>query len=252
MTQLEVIGEVGFDALAVKPRDTDLSQIPSTPVNNVVIDFEGREHYPSNTTIRSLQETTNLRVTLPIRVDGFDPLGNREYLDSIPPETKVVLVAGNPAYLTENELDRSIAPRIGTAVDKFANAWIGTEGIPLIALATTAPLFFLLSPQSKRTIQQIRSVGYEGTIAVYAPTLITEDTDTLLETLGPYTLRRDPVRHKLESTSLSSLNPEDQEILIRETQKYALTGSVSAINSQISHLKNHGVDKVVSYLPTGL
>lgn len=251
MTQREVISDVGFDAIAVKPSHTNLSRVTSSPIDTVVIDFDGREHFPSNTTILELQETTDTRVTIPIRVDGFDPLGDREYLDSLPTETKVVLVAGNPAYLTEEELHRSIAPRLGTAVDEFSNAWIGTEGIPLIALATTAPLFFLLSPESKHTIQKIRSAGYPGSIAIYAPTVVTTDTDTILQTLGPYTMRREPVRRQLEAESLSSLDSDKQELLLRETQKYALTGSVSEINTQISRLKTKGADNIVSYLPTG-
>lgn len=251
MTQREVISDVTCDAIAVKPSQTSLSHVTSSPIDSVVIDFEGREHYPSNTTIQELQETTDTRVTIPIRVDGFDPLGDREYIDSLPTETKVVLVAGNPAYLSEDELQRAIAPRIGTAIDEFSDAWIGTEGIPLIALATTAPLFFLLSPESKHTIQQIRSAGYHGSIAVYAPTVVSTDTDTILQTLGPYTMRREPVRRKLDAESLSSLAPDEQEILLRETQQYTLTGSLSEINTQISRLKTKGVDNIVSYLPTG-
>lgn len=252
MTQLEVISDVGFDAVAAKPSHTDLVELTSSPVEHMVIDFEGREHYPSDTTLRKLKETTDIRVTIPIRADGFDPLGDRHHLDSLPPETKVVLVAGNPAYLTEDELRRPIAPRIGAATDEFSDAWIGTEGIPRIALAASAPLFYLLSPQSTRTIQKIRSAGYTGTIAVYAPTLVSAETETILDTLGPYTFRREPVRRKLETESFSELDSTDREILLRETQNYALTGSVSEINTQITNLKTQGVDTVVTYLPTGL
>lgn len=253
MTQLETIESVGFDALAVKPSHTDPSRVTSSPFDRFIIDFEGTEYYPSVSLIRDLQASTNVRLTIPVRVNGFDPLGNRDYLDALPPETKMVLVAGNPAYLSQAELSRRIAPRIGEVASEFADVWVGTEGIPLIALATDATQFFLLSPESRNTVKTIRAAGYAGTIAVYAPTVISDDQNTILDAIGPYTARRDRVRRELNRPdSITDLDSNDREILVRAIQEYALTGSVPEINEQIQSLKNQGIDTVVSYLPTGI
>lgn len=253
MTQLETIEAVGFDALAVKPSHTDPSRVKSSPFDRFIIDFEGTEHYPSVSLIRELQASTNVRLTIPVRVDGFDPLGNRDYLDVLPQETKVVLVAGNPAYLSQAELNRRIAPRIGEVASEFTDVWVGTEGIPLIALATDATQFFLLSPESRNTVKAIRSAGYEGTIAVYAPTVISDDRNTILDAIGPYTARRDRVRRELKHPdSITDLDSGDRKVLLRAIQEFALTGSVPEINEQIQSLKNQGIDTVVSYLPTGI
>ena len=94
----------GIDAVAVKPAEHDWRRIAdlAESVRTVTVDYEGREHLPD---LDGLADLTaggrEVRVTTPVRADGFDPLGDDSLAVDIPDELGRVLVAGHGAYLSE-------------------------------------------------------------------------------------------------------------------------------------------------------
>ncbi|MXR19435.1 DUF7388 family protein [Halobacterium bonnevillei] len=87
----------GVDAVALKPSEHDLECIPDLEdaVETVVVDYEGREHLPEFDALTALAGDRTVRVTAPVRADGFDPLGDDSLADAIPPELGRVFVAGH-------------------------------------------------------------------------------------------------------------------------------------------------------------
>ncbi|MEF8915757.1 DUF7388 family protein, partial [Natronomonas sp.] len=137
------LGATGIDAVALKPAEVDLADALDLEAEAAVIDYEGREQLPDAETLAALDDAYDLFVTTPVRVDGFDPLGDDSLLESLPEAATRVLVAGNTAYLTESERRRAIAPRLAAAHEAAPDAWIGTEGIERVALATGGTQFEL-------------------------------------------------------------------------------------------------------------
>ncbi|MFW5896064.1 MAG: DUF7388 family protein, partial [archaeon] len=124
---------VGIDAVALKPAEVDISRAVDLPASTLVIDYEGRENYPDVSTLRALAETATVRVTTPVRADGFDPLGDDSLAATIPEGVGRVVVAGNGAYLSEAESQRAVSPRFGEACERDPAAWVGTEGVERVA-----------------------------------------------------------------------------------------------------------------------
>ncbi|MFC6730689.1 luciferase, partial [Natronoarchaeum mannanilyticum] len=102
----ESVGETGIDAAALKPTECDVARAADLPVGTVTIDYEGREHLPTPESLAGLAEHLDVRVTTPVRADGFDPLGDDALLADLPESVGNVLVAGHPAYLTDEERRR--------------------------------------------------------------------------------------------------------------------------------------------------
>jgi hypothetical protein len=184
----------GVDAVALKPSEHDLECIPDLEdaVETVVVDYEGREHLPEFDALAGLAGDRSVRVTAPVRADGFDPLGDDSLADAIPPELGRVFVAGHSVYLSETEGNRAIAPRLGAATTGEADAWVGTEGVERAALATGATQFELLSRTTVTDVKSMRAAGFDGDVAVYAPTVLGDAEDEILDAVGEYTARRGP------------------------------------------------------------
>lgn len=132
-------------------------------------------------------------MTVPVRVDGFDPLGDDSRWADLPAGADVALVAGNPAYLTKAEQSRRLAPRLDAGIERAPDARVGTEGIERLALATGATQFELFVPDTERWVRHRREARFERDIVVYAPTVLTDDEDALLDPRG--ILRPPPACH---------------------------------------------------------
>jgi hypothetical protein len=245
---------VGIDAVALKPTEVDLERATDLAASTLVVDYEGREAFPDADTLRALAETAEVRVTMPVRADGFDPMGDDSLSGSIPEIVGRVLVAGNGAYLSEEEGQRAVAPRLGEGADRYPDAWVGTEGVARIALATGATQFELLSRSTERDVRGLRAAGFDGEIAVYAPTVLTDDEDAILDAVGAYVSRRAPVRRALpdEYETDSSATGRVREVLLAASTDFAIVGDEETVRGRVEGLHGAGVDTVVGYPARGL
>ena len=260
----------GIDAAAIKPAECDVSRAAALPVDRLVIDYEGREHLPDAETLGRLAAETALSVTTPVRADGFDPLGDDSLLDRIPDTAGRVLVAGHGAYLDETEPSRAVAPRLGGAKERTPDAWVGTEGIERVALAAGGTQFELLSRSTERDVRALRAAGFDGDLALYAPTVLTDDEDAVLDAVGDYVARRRPVARALERNADGSGGSGDatdasggtatdatatgrtREVLSTAARDFALVGSPETVRERVETLREAGVDHVVGYPARGL
>ena len=256
MTELadRTLSAVGFDAVALKPAEVDLRQASALDIDIVTVDYEGPEHVPSADTLRALSEEFEVRTTVPVRADGFDPLGDDSRLDDIPDAVGEVLVAGHPTYLTHEERTRAVAPRLETASRDSKSPWVGTEGVERLALAIGGTQFDLLSSTTAREVYALRMAGFEGEIAVYAPTVLSDDADTVLDAVGTYAARRGQVNAALPANAPqdSSATGKARETLLSACHEYGLVGDAGTVARRISELREMGVDYVVGYPARGL
>lgn len=248
------LAETGLDAVALKPAECDVSRAPVLPVDTVAIDYEGHEHLPDRDTLASLAEDLEVRLTIPVRADGFDPLGDDEIDRRVPGDVHRVLVAGHPAYLDEAEQDRPIAPRLGRAAERHPDAWVGTEGVERIALATGRTQFELLARSTERSIGALRAAGHDDTVAVYAPTVLSADDDAVLNAIGGYVARRRPVASALPDGAATDARATGhvREVLLAAASDYALVGDGARVGERVDALKDAGADLVVGYPARGL
>ncbi|WP_338741698.1 DUF7388 family protein [Haloplanus salilacus] len=248
------VAGTGLDAVALKPTECDVGRGRDVPLPAVVVDYEGREYLPDAATLRSVATEKTVRVTTPVRADGFDPLGDDGLLDRIPESVGRVLVAGNPAYLTDAERNRAVAPRLRAARETTPDAWVGTEGVERVALAVGGTQFELLGRSTRRDCRALRAAGWEGDLAVYAPTVLTDDTDAILDALGPYLGRRRPVARALPDDPITSAaaSGHTREVLCAAAEDFALTGTPEAVGERVAALKEAGATTVVGYPARGV
>ena len=248
------LAEVGIDGAALKPTEVDVERAHDLDVGTLAIDFEGSEHVPAPGTLRELADAFDLRVTVPVRADGFDPRGDDSHRRSLPDAVSEVLVAGNGAYLDDHERKRAVAPRLSDAVASAADPWVGTEGIERLALAAGGAQFELLSGRTRASVRGLRAAGFEGEIAVYAPTVLTADDAVVLDAVGAYAARRRPVRERLpeDAPTDSEATGTAREILRAACREYALVGDPESVAERVEELRDVGVDHVVGYPARGL
>ncbi|MFT4885399.1 MAG: hypothetical protein ACI8U4_002924 [Natronomonas sp.] len=248
------LAATGIDAVALKPAEVDVGDALDLDAEAAVIDYEGRERLPDAETLAALDDAYDLYVTTPVRADGFDPLGDDSLFDRLPDDATRVLVAGNGAYLTESEARRAIAPRLKAAREAAPDAWVGTEGIERVALATGSTQFELLSRGTESEVRAIRKAGFDGDIALYAPTVLTDDPDETLDAIGGYVSRRGPVREALPDDAATDATAEGRarEILLKAATDYALVGDVGTVADRVADLEAAGIDRVVAYPARGL
>jgi hypothetical protein len=246
--------QAGIDAAALKPTECDLSRAVDLPVSTLVVDYEGRGALPDAGTLRHLATTASVRVTTPVRAEGFDPLGDTALDGALPEEVGRVLVAGHGAYLTETEASQAIAPRFGAALQNHPGAWVGTENVERIALAAGGTQFELLSRSTTGDVRALRAAGFDGDIACYAPTVLTDDEDELLDALGEYVARRGPVSRALpdDAETDSAATGRAREVLLAASSDFALVGDVDTVRERVEGLREAGVDTVVAYPARGL
>jgi hypothetical protein len=248
------LAEVGVDAAALKPSEVDLRRGLALSVETLTIDYEGREHVPGSDLLADLAEQYRVRVTVPVRADGFDPLGDDRDRRALPESVGTVLVAGHPAYLDDAETRRAVAPRLQAAAADAADPWVGTEGVERIALAVGGTQYELLSRSTTRDVRALRGAGFDGAIAVYAPTVLTDDPDVVLDAVGAYAARRGPVRQALPENAPrdSTATGETRETLLAACRDYALVGAPETVADRIVDLREAGVDHIVAYPARGL
>ncbi|MFA9424982.1 luciferase [Natronorubrum sp. A-ect3] len=254
MLTTSTVARAGLDAIALKPAECDLSAAASIPVETIAIDYEGRDHLPSHETLTALADDTAVLLTTPVRVDGFDPLGDDSLVDELPDAVGRVLVAGHGAYLTDEERERSIAPRLDAALETDPDAWVGTESVERLAMATGATQYELLARRTAAELQALRAVGFEGEIALYAPTVLTDDDDIVLDAVGDYVSRRRPVARALpeDAATDASATGRAREVLLKAARDYALIGEADEIREQTDMLHEAGVTTIVGYPAQGL
>ena len=248
------LAAAGIDAVALKPTEVDLSRATDLDIGTLAIDYEGPAHVPEPDTIERLASTADVRVTTPVRANGFDPLGDDSGFDALPASAKRVLVAGHGAYLSEDEAERAVAPRLRAAVDDATDPWVGTEGIERLALAVGGTQYELCSRTTARDVRALRAAGFEGSIAVYAPVVLSNSEDAMLDAVGDYAARRAPVRDALPdgATTDSRATGRARDVLKQAIRDYALVGSGEAVAERTERLHDIGVDTVVGYPARGL
>jgi hypothetical protein len=255
-TGASALAAAGVDALALKPAECDVSRALDADVKTVTVDYEGREHVPERETLAALAAETDLRVTTPVRASGFDPLSDDSLDATLPDDAGRVLVAGHGAYLDDDEGSRAVAPRLGAMVERHPQAWVGTESVERVALATGATQFELLSRSTARDVRALRAAGFDGEVAVYAPTVLTEDEDAVLDAVGAYAARRGPVRRALpdgeDVATDANATGRARDVLSQAVRDYALVGEVDAVRERVDELHALGVDHVVAYPARGL
>ncbi|WP_050047901.1 DUF7388 family protein [Halanaeroarchaeum sulfurireducens] len=243
-----------LDGVALKPTEVDLDTADDLRMGTFTVDYEGHDHVPDASTLERLAAEREVRVTVPVRADGYDPLGDSSALDALPSQVDLVFVAGNAAYLADRERERAVAPRLGAALERTRDAWVGTEGIERLALATGATQFELLSRSTVPTVRGLRSAGFGGEIAVYAPTVLTGDEDAILDAMGAYVSRRRPVARALpdDAPTDATARGRARSVLLDAARDYALVGSNATIRERVASLRAVGVDTVVGYPARGL
>jgi alkanesulfonate monooxygenase SsuD/methylene tetrahydromethanopterin reductase-like flavin-dependent oxidoreductase (luciferase family) len=248
------LSAVGFDAAALKPGEVDLGRVPALDIDLVAIDYEGREHVPDEERLADLASTFELFVTEPVRADGYDPFGDDSLRARVPEGVGEVLVAGNGAYLSAEERRRAVAPRLDAASTGVTDLWVGTEGIERIALAVGGTQYDLLSRSTAREVNALRTAGLDTPIAVYAPTVLTDDEDAVLDAVGAYAGRRRRVRARLpdDAPRDHTIGGEARETLLSACREYALVGDPKTVATRVDELHEAGVDHVVGYPARGL
>lgn len=248
------VDRIGLDGIAVKPTETTIADLESVPVETLTIDYEGRESLPARDSLSRLATEASVRLTTPVRADGFDPLGDDSLLADVPDGVSRVLVAGHPAYLSESERRRAVAPRLGAALEDAADAWVGTESIERIATATGADQFELLSARTEREVRALRAAGFTGEIAVYAPTVLSDDTDVVLNAVGEYVARRPAIANRLpeDAPADAAATGAVRETLLSGVADFTLAGSETTVADRIEALRSSGVTTVVGYPARGL
>ncbi|WP_123538738.1 DUF7388 family protein [Halosimplex salinum] len=254
MLQGATLAQAGIDAVAIKPAEVDVERAADLDVDALAVDYEGREHLPSPETLADLAAETDVRVTTPVRADGFDPLGEDDLTRALPRAVRRVLVAGHSAYLTDAERARAVAPRLRKAAARSRDPWVGTEGIERIALAVGGTQFELLGPGTDRRVRALRNAGYEGEIAVYAPTVLTDEEDCVLDALGAYAARRGPVASALPDGAPTDATADGRarEVLSQAVRDYGLVGDVDGVTDRVADLRDAGADLIVGYPARGL
>lgn len=234
------VATAGFDGIVIKPATQSLAGL-DPEVGHVLIDYEGPEHLPTPAALERLDDDIEVRLTAPVRVDGFDPHGADHLFERYGDDVSFALVAGNPAYLDHDAARRAVTPRLADALEAHPDAWVGTEGIERIALATGATQYELLSPRTERQLRALRTAGFEGDIAVYAPTAITDDDEAALAALEGYLRRRRSVRQSLSETT------DTEEVLRSAMDDYAIVGDPNTARARIDALRSAGATKVVGH-----
>lgn len=247
------LARADIDGVALKPREHDLQRAAALPTDLLNVDYEGREVFPDRSVLADLAAERRVLATTPVRADGFDPMGDDSLLP-LPDGIERVLVAGNPAYLNEEERGRAVAPRFGAAREAASDAWLGTEGVERVALAAGGPQYELLSRTTGRDVRSLRAAGFEGVVALYAPVVLAEDEDEILDAVGAYAARRGPVKRALpeDATTDGDASGRAREVLSQAVRDYALVGSVDDVADRVGELREAGVDTVVGYPARGL
>jgi alkanesulfonate monooxygenase SsuD/methylene tetrahydromethanopterin reductase-like flavin-dependent oxidoreductase (luciferase family) len=91
-------------------------------------------------------------------------------------------------------------------------------------------------------------------VSVYAPTVLTDDEDDVLDAVGAYAARRGPVARALPDGAATdaSATGRAREVLSAAVRDFALVGTPDDVRRQVAALKDAGADYVVGYPARGL
>jgi len=187
LTGREAVARAGIDAVALKPAECDVSRAANSPIDRVTIDYEGREHLPDAETLDRLAAEAELYVTTPVRADGFDPLGDDSLIDKIPdPPPAGCSWRATARTSRRTSRRRAVAPRLGAARAARRPRRVGRHGASSASRwrrgGTQFELLSLSVDRSRRAWAPRRRVRRR--IAVYAPTVLTDDEDVVLDAVG--------------------------------------------------------------------
>lgn len=248
------LADAGFDAVALKPTEVEVTRAAELAVETLTVDYEGRAHVPDAETLAALATDRSVRVTAPVRADGYDPRGDDRLLRALPEAVGLVAVAGHGAYLDAHERRRAVAPRLSEVAARGTNPWLGTEGVERVALAVGGTQYEVYSSRTTAEVRALRAAGFDGGIAVYAPTVLAENDDVILDAVGDYAARRPDVETALpeETPTDSRATGTARATLLEGCREYALVGSLESVRERIDRLRGAGVDHVVGYPARGL
>lgn len=248
------LADAGVDAVALKPPEVDLERATGLSVETLTIDFDGHDHVPEPSTLSALAADREVRLTVPVRADGYDPYGDDGLLRETPASVGLVVVAGNPAHLDARECRRAVAPRLAAVARDARDPWVGTESVERVAMAVGGTQFDLLSATTETEVRALRAAGLDEEVAVYAPLVLTDDEDAILDALGGYAGRRPDVREALpgDAPRNSTASGQAREALLEGCRQYALVGDAPTVSDRVERLRTAGVDHVVAYPARGL
>jgi hypothetical protein len=208
---------------SLKPTEVDLRMAATLPAGLDVVVDEGRAARPDPATLRTLVADRDVRLTTPVRADGYDPLGDDSALDTVPNAVGRVVVAGNTDYMADHEAARGFARRLRVARETDPDAWVGTEGVERVALAVGGTQFDLFAPTTAREVRALRDAGFTGAIAIYVPVVFDTSEDAILNAVGAYAARRRPVARALPTDA--SATGRAREVLSAAVPDYAFVGT---------------------------
>ena len=112
----------------------------------------------------------------------------------------------------------------------------------------------LLSRSTRRDVRALRAAGFDGEVAVYAPTVLVDDDDAALDAVGAYAARRRPVARALPEGAATDADATGRarEVLAAAVRDYALVGTPTTVAERVAALREAGVDRIVGYPARGV
>lgn len=170
------------------------------------------------------------------------------------------IVAGNKAYLDEDEASQSACKSVKKILDqlrgRISKILLGVEGIEkkLDCVAKAHPEvmpFFLYDEEKLNLIEKCSQRGLE--CAVYAPYAIDKPSIDVVKALADYALRRKWLKESLAEMGYSitsTLNPTNiplklAEVLERAISRLSIYGTRSEVTEKIRELRSYGVSTLI-------
>lgn len=170
------------------------------------------------------------------------------------------IVAGNKAYLDEEEASQSAYKSIKKVLDqlrgRISKVLLGVEGVEgkLNHLAKAYPEvipFFLYDEGKFDLIDECVEHGLE--CAVYAPYAIDRPLMDVVKALAEYALRRRWLREELikmgynipSILSLADIPPRLTDILLKAVSRLSISGTRNEVIEKIKGLRSHGVSMLI-------
>ena len=112
----------------------------------------------------------------------------------------------------------------------------------------------LLAPGVERRVRALRAAGFEAGVAVYAPTVLADDEDAILDALGANASRRAPVAERLhdDAPTDATATGRARAVLSEAVREYGVVGDHETVRERVRTLHEAGVDSVVAYPARGL
>ena len=252
----------------------------------VFFDFEWPQYNLSVEEFKKLLETlenfsnkTKIIMTIASRSRNFDVNSKtgkatiNKLLDIISSYADISglnIVAGNPAYLSEDEKRRnasrtliSLGEYIASRIDTKTDVFIGTEKILKTAVKLAEKFdfkpFLLFSNNIDAEIKYISKTVGNSKTACYIPFSTTLKEEELIKKTWRYVLRREYARNTLMSANIDLKNLEEQlqkgqienlpsktkRIFIEVMKKFVIYGEGNGLKQSLNKLVNKGINIIV-------